>query len=235
MQVKKKILLVVATVLLLIGGFFIYYINDYYRAQQTALNIVDEMREEDGNLYFDGTTTTGFIIYPGGKVDERAYAALAKELHQNGDTVVIVEVLFHLSILDNNVAKSVIENNPQIENWYLIGHSLGGTSASIFASENPELISGIIFLGSYTYKDLRNYSFACLIITGSNDKVLNHEKALAAEEWYPSNTKWSVIEGGNHAYYGDYGNQAGDGVAAISPQQQQRETVDIILNWINQE
>ena len=37
-----------------------------------------------------------------------------------------------------------------------------------------------------------------------------------------------AIEGGNHAGFGNYGKQDGDGAATISSEQQQRETADAI-------
>ena len=41
-----------------------------------------------------------------------------------------------------------------------------------------------------------------------------------------------VIAGGNHAQFGNYGKQMGDGDAFISVENQQRQTVKMIL-WVN--
>ena len=38
-----------------------------------------------------------------------------------------------------------------------------------------------------------------------------------------------VIEGGNHAGFGHYGPQAGDGVASIDREEQQRQTAETVL------
>ena len=40
-----------------------------------------------------------------------------------------------------------------------------------------------------------------------------------------------VIEGGNHAYFGNYGEQAGDLVGEISREEQQKDTVNVISLW----
>ena len=41
-----------------------------------------------------------------------------------------------------------------------------------------------------------------------------------------------VIEGGNHAQFGNYGPQEGDGTAGITAEEQQDETVRLILEWM---
>lgn len=235
MSIKKKILIGVLSIVLLISGFLVYYVNDYYHATDAAITISEKMKDKDGDLYYEGNSDIGFIIYPGGKVDERAYAPLAEELHRNDDTVVIVKMPFRLSILDNNEANNVIGDNPHIKKWYIIGHSLGGTSASIFADKYGNNIEGIVFLGSYTYKDLSDSDLKVLTITGSNDEVINRQKAKEANSDYPSNTKHINLNGGNHAYYGSYGLQDGDGEAMISQQEQIHTTVNYIFEWINEE
>lgn len=41
-----------------------------------------------------------------------------------------------------------------------------------------------------------------------------------------------VIDGGNHAQFGSYGKQSGDGVATISPENQRIQTEMEILEFI---
>ena len=209
------------------------YINDYYRALPEAVSVADEMEKEDGNLYFRGQNKTGFIIYPGGKVDEKAYSLLAKGLHEHGYTVAIAKAPLHLSIFNSNLAKPIIDHNPQIEQWVIIGHSLGGTSASIYVNEYPEKIKGLVFLGSYPYKDLSKENILALSIMGSNDHVLNKKKAEKAKNYYPENTRYEVIQGGNHAGFGNYGPQKGDGVSEITVQEQQAQTINLILEYMS--
>jgi hypothetical protein len=50
----------------------------------------------------------------------------------------------------------------------------------------------------------------------------------------PEDTKYIVIEGGNHPQFGYYGPQKGDGKASISLLEQQKITVDEILALIEQ-
>lgn len=76
MSIKKKILIGFSSIALLVIGFLIYYVNDYYHATDIAIAISEKMEDKDGNLYYAGSSDIGFIIYPGGKVDEKAYAPL---------------------------------------------------------------------------------------------------------------------------------------------------------------
>ncbi len=50
----------------------------------------------------------------------------------------------------------------------------------------------------------------------------------------PADTKVITIAGGNHVQYGDYGPQARDGVAAISREEQQRQTVAAVTELVNE-
>ena len=67
------------------------------------------------------------------------------------------------------------------------------------------------------------------IIYGSEDGVLNMVKMEEANRYLPGNSEKYIIEGGNHAQFGNYGIQDGDGNAFISSEEQQHRTVDIIL------
>jgi hypothetical protein len=47
----------------------------------------------------------------------------------------------------------------------------------------------------------------------------------ASRALLPADTTWVVIEGGNHAQFGDYGSQPGDNPATISAADQQTQVV----------
>lgn len=235
MKKKTKIIFWIAGMLsAAVLGFFIYYVNDYYAPLQEAEMVAEQMKEVDGNLYFYGQTDTGIILYPGGKVDERAYAPLAQRLHESGHTVVIVSMPLHLAIMKSSAADRVIAANPDITSWYIAGHSLGGTAAGMYAESNKEALAGVIFLGSYPYKDLRDYEGLVLTIDASGDEVLNREAAEEKGENYPAHAVYKRIEGGNHAGFGAYGPQNGDGAADITWEEQQDRTAAMILEHIEQ-
>ncbi len=226
---SKKLLWIVLGIVAAVVVVFLVYLNTYSVALPQAQALAAAMENRDGDLYLTTQSNKGFIIYPGGKVDERAYAPLATLLHNEGYNVVIAKMPFHLAIFDSKKAADIIEQNPQIGNWVIVGHSLGGTAASMYADAEPGQLSGIVFLGSYPYKDISQQQMFALDIRGSNDEVLDWEKADAAVPLYPANTQHSIIEGGNHAGFGEYGAQRGDGTATITPQEQTAETVRLIM------
>ncbi|MBO4358664.1 MAG: alpha/beta hydrolase, partial [Erysipelotrichaceae bacterium] len=69
-------------------------------------------------------------------------------------------------------------------------------------------------------------------IYGSEDEVLNMDKILEGRQYVTGRYVEYVIEGGNHAQFGNYGMQKGDGTASISAEYQQEQTVDIIIQNI---
>ena len=63
-----------------------------------------------------------------------------------------------------------------------------------------------------------------LSVRGSEDGVLDLSRVAEGARYAPRDCREYVIEGGNHAGFGNYGAQRGDGIAAVSPEEQQRQT-----------
>ncbi|PYI38668.1 hypothetical protein CVS30_08910 [Arthrobacter psychrolactophilus] len=55
-----------------------------------------------------------------------------------------------------------------------------------------------------------------LSISASNDELSTTEKINASKDLLPKDTNFTVIEGGVHANFGDYGPQSSDGTPTIS-------------------
>ena len=174
--------------------------------------------------------TTGFIFYPGGKVDHNAYQPLMAALARRGILCVLVEMPFRLAVLDINAADGIQEQFPQIENWYIGGHSLGGSMAASYISDHADEFDGLILLAAYSTSDLSNKDLNVISIYGSKDTVLNLEKYKENLSNLPDDFSELIIEGGNHAQFGMYGKQDGDGTPTISNSQQITQTADHILN-----
>lgn len=230
----KKILLIVVCVLLVIFGGCYWYVSDYYHADASVAALSQQQMSFDENI--DGYVIQpeenikgGIIFYPGAKVDELAYTTLMQKLSQQGYLCVISKMPFHFAVLDINAADSIISKYNQIDNWYMMGHSLGGAMAAQYTSEHNDMIKGLILLGAYSTQDLSSSSLNVVSIYGSEDQVLNREKYQKNYSLLPSHTQELIIEGGNHAQFGNYGIQSGDGDAKISADEQQNETVQFII------
>lgn len=223
---KKIIVFTLLTVVLtcIIGGFV--YVSNYYHATEEAKGILEEsmvIQSEDVIELTNETSTTGFIFYPGGKVEATAYLPLLDKLREEGIAVFLVEMPFNLAVFNPGAAELIIANHPEITSWYIGGHSLGGAMASSYYDKHPERFDGLILLGAYIYGDVQPTD--ALTIYGSEDKVLNRDKIS-----YTTNV--FVIDGGNHAGFGNYGMQKGDGIASITNDEQQDETVKHIVDFI---
>jgi len=162
------------------------------------------------------------VFYPGGKVEAEAYALLLKDIQDAGIRVFLVEMPFNLAVFDANAAEKIIANNPNIEHWYIGGHSLGGAMASQFAEKNADKLDGLILLAAYPLNDALD---KVLIIAGSQDLVLDQTKIEGFE------VNW--IEGGNHANFAHYGMQKGDGKALIDKDEQIKMTQMWIIEFMN--
>ncbi len=236
---KKKIIfsIIIVLILSLVGGT-VYYINDYYRAEDSAVVLFasskTDISEENGVFTFKPQNAKiGIIFYPGGKVQAESYAPLMQTLAENGVLSILVTMPGNLAVLDMNAADGLKEKYPEIQCWYMAGHSLGGSMAASYIAENSKDFDGIILLASYSTADLSNSGLDVISIYGTNDGVLNMEKYEEYKPNLPEDFKEVVINGGCHAYFGAYGEQEGDKKATITREEQIEITVKEILQFIN--
>ena len=227
---SRRLLIAAGVVVLLLAvctGAFFWYVSDYYRAEDVALEVAaqDSGIAVQDNLTIlspSGPSDTAIIFYPGAKVEAEAYLPLLEQIKQTGVTCILVHMPFHMAIFDADAAQEVMEQFPDVRHWYMAGHSMGGAMASRFASDHPEEIDGLILLGAYLYGDYPDEK--TLTVYGSlNQSVEDHID-------YTENIV--EIEGGNHAQFGNYGPQKGDLPATISAEEQQRQTVEAIEQFL---
>lgn len=176
----------------------------------------------------------GFIFYTGARVPPAAYAAILRPLAQRGVAVFIPQLPFNFAIFDIGRANSVIAANPFIKRWYIGGHSLGGASAAIFASRYPDAAEGIAFLAAYpsAQADLSSWRGRALSIAAERDGLATLEKFEAASGFLPRDTVAIELEGANHAGFGRYGPQKGDGSATMPKDEQERRTAAALYAFI---
>lgn len=237
----KIILAIVLVIVAVTGVSFGIYVSDYYRPDDTAMEILENpgdvsiLQDDKGNYTVlpQKAGDTGIIFYPGGKVDERAYLPLLKKYAENGITCILVKMPFHLAVFNMNGADGIQKQYPRITKWYLAGHSLGGAMAAVYIARHVSEYQGLILLGAYSTKDLSDTDLTVVWIDGDQDGVINQKQVLKNQDHYPENTYVFMIAGGNHAQFGSYGVQKGDGQASISAKEQWQETVDDTLSVIS--
>ena len=172
--------------------------------------------------------STGLIIYPGARIDVRAYVPAAYQIAAQGYLVVIVQMPLNLAVLDAGAAGDVIAAHPDIQHWAVGGHSLGGAMAANFAYSHPGVVQGLVLWAAYpaSSDDLSQSGLSVVSIYATLDGLTSGEDIRASRALLPAVTKWVAIDGGNHAQFGWYGDQSGDNRAVISRQEQQELVVE---------
>ena len=84
----------------------------------------------------------------------------------------------------------------------------------------------------YIREDLSDTELDVLSIFGSNDRVMNRQKYKKNKSNLPKDFAEVVIDGGNHAYFGMYGHQDGDGKATVSNEEQINLTATAIADFM---
>jgi pimeloyl-ACP methyl ester carboxylesterase len=165
---------------------------------------------------------TGLIFYPGARVDPDAYAPALSAVAQAGYTVFIARMPLNLAVLGPTRADEIISANSSIQRWAIAGHSLGGAMACSYVNnsdaKNSSRIKTLILWAAYCAESFdlsKSTDLRVTNISGSNDGVATAQKQEANKIYAPSSTKYVVIEGMNHAQFGDYGPQDGDKPATL--------------------
>jgi len=238
MKMWKKVFIGFITVLVALVGVFVVWGETPAQPMteaKAALNSNAQVTVTTGNwLVFSpasGEVHSGLIFYPGGRVDYRAYAPMASQLAANGFLVVIPRMPLNLAVFGVNAADEVIRSYPQVQNWYIGGHSLGGSMAADYLFKHQSRFAGLILLASYpaSSDDLSAFAGRVLSISATNDGLATPVKITASRALLPASTVFYAIQGGKHAYFGWYGDQTGDGTASISREDQQAQMLKQII------
>lgn len=226
-RLKITLIAVITFILVLTTGFLIY-VSNYYHAEEVALAVIqteNNLDIQDDYIMLSPSTPsdTALIFYPGGKVEHSAYLPMMEKITaQSGITTIVVKMPFNLAVFGVNKADQVIEQFPDVTDWYIGGHSLGGAMASNYASKNQTKVAGLILMGAYIYGDYPAENALTIFGTLETD--------VADQIDYIENVV--EIDGGNHAQFGHYGKQKGDPDATISREQQQKITADAIDQFL---
>ena len=223
---RKAIWVILAVIIFLVLACFLY-VSDYYPADSAAIDafcedvsVSGQMPQEGMIVYAPKDATTGLIFYPGGKVEYTAYEPLMMACAEKGILCILLEMPGNLAVLNPNAADGIMDQHPEIENWYIGGHSLGGSMAATYAAKHSSELDGLILLAAYSTSNLKDTSLKVLSVYGSEDWVLNAEKHAEYRQYLPEDFTEVIITGGCHAGFGMYGSQDGDGVPELSSEEQ---------------
>ncbi len=240
MKKSHKLLISLIIFFALIFSVSASYVSDYYRTDTQAVSAFSSQynscfvttTDEEYMIFSPENPKAGFIFYPGGKVEYTAYEPLMRACAENDILCVLIKMPFNLAVLDVSAADGIQQRFQSVENWYIGGHSLGGSMAAAYLSDNADSFKGLILLGSYSTADFSKSDLKVLSVYGSEDRVMNKEKYNEYKDNLPSEFAEKIIDGGNHAFFGMYGAQSGDGEATLTNTKQIEITAEIISGFI---
>jgi hypothetical protein len=235
-KIKHKVMMSAAISLGLIIVAGIVYVSIYYHADYSAKDYLQsdglvEVKQNDDGYWFNGPGTEHAIaFFPGAKVDEKAYAPLMFKLAEEGVDCFLIAPPLNMAIMDVTAPDTLLSAY-DYDHWYVMGHSLGGSVAASYCSDNPDNVDGVILLAAYPTEEIPD-SERLLSIYGTKDSCLERDVYEESKENWPKDSSEVVIKGANHSGFGNYGAQRGDGVADITADEQQSKTVLEIIRFI---
>ena len=233
----KRGLTAAAISLLLAAAVCFLFVSVYYHADDEAAacltgNDAVAVTPVDCGYFFDGPGEERAIaFFPGAKVEETAYAPLLLAIAERGTDCFLLRVPFRLAWMDGDAPDKVIGKYPY-ESWYMMGHSLGGIMAGRYAASHDETTDGAILLAAYADRELAP-SMRLLSIYGSEDGILDRKLYEEGRQLWPEDSAERIIDGGNHAGFGNYGAQRGDREASVTPALQQEQTAGAIERFLS--
>jgi hypothetical protein len=117
--------------------------------------------------------------------------------------------------LDTRGVSELTTDFPDITSWVLAGHSLGGVKACMEASHPA--VTHLVLFASYCANDISGLDIEVFQVVGDRDGLLDDSLRREAESLLPPGQhRTFTIRGANHADFGTYGPQPGDGESAYS-------------------
>lgn len=159
----------------------------------------------------------GLVFVAGARVDPQAYEQVFAGLVATGVTVVIERPVLGFGILDPRPLSTFTDLAPEVDVWAVGGHSLGGVRACRYAADDAS-VDALVLFGSYcATTDLSgDDDLAVLSLGGSRDGLSTPEKIARYRDMLPAGATVVELDGTNHAQFGSYGEQPGDGEATVS-------------------
>ena len=136
----------------------------------------------------------------------------------------------------SNVANDIQEHFPNISNWVIGGHSVGGTMAAKYANNHRDTVAGLIVWASYPSNsaDYSAFDLPTTLIFGELDPRVNALSVSKRKHLLPDNTEYVQIEGGGHHQFGSYEIKPEEQQATIPRSAQQKQLISATLELLDE-
>lgn len=236
-RIVRRILLAIGALLVAAIVGFVIFAESPMRAEagplaeaQEAVTVIESA--EGVLLSPDEPTGTGLVFIAGARVDPLAYAATFSGLAEAGVTVVIARPILNFAILEVRGLDTFTNLAPDIDDWFVGGHSLGGVRACQYVADDPDAVAGLVLFGSYCSADISETGEPVLSIGAENDGLSTPAKIEAAAHLLPTDAEFVELPGAVHAQFGDYGEQPGDGTPTATDAEVADELTETVLGFI---
>ncbi len=187
-------------------------------------------------LFFMPVSPSGeaLIFYPGSRIPPEAYSWLGAGLAAKGHPVYIARFPFNFPFFAASRAAAIEKAHPEVPRWAIGGHAQGGTMAAAFVHDHPGAVSSLILIAAIPEKsaDLSSSRLPVLQISASEDGLATEAELSDSLNLLPAGLRRVVIQGGNHAQFGEYGEEKGDRPSTIDGGRQRAMTLDAILGFL---
>ena len=236
-RIRTVLLGIVAVLALATIGFLVWAHMEMLGERDVAIEVWENeavtVTSTDGTVILtpDAPNGSGLVFIPGAKVDPYAYMYKLSGLVESGTTVVITKPTLNLAFFDTRSFDDYVAGVPGVSTWAIGGHSLGGVKACMLA-ETDDRVTALALFGSYCANDLSESGLTVVSIAGSEDGLSTESKIMDAAHNLPADTEFAELDGANHASFGDYGRQPGDGVATASDDDVRDQITELVESAI---
>jgi len=239
----RRIAVVVLAIVLSLAGVFVWYFSNPHHVRDDQFERATErpdvnVSEAHGGYVIEPTdapaneSEVGLVFYPGGRVHPDAYVpSLAGVAARGNVTVFVPKLTLNLAVLDRNRAADVMDANPEIDRWYVGGHSLGGAMACRYANEAPGTVEGVVLFASYCDRNLSSTDLDVLSVTGAEDTVFDRDTYENRRDNLPSDAVHVELDGVNHSQFGGYVGQRGGQPSGTSFETAHERLADVVGGW----
>jgi hypothetical protein len=243
LEMSKKIFNWV--LLLIVVGLVFWGLNWATYARPPLLEALEALESDERVMvsqnpwltFFPVQTTpnTGFIFYPGGRIDPRSYASLMRTIASDGYLVVVPAMPINMAVFNSNIADDIVAHYPDLDYWVIGGHSVGGVAAAQYTDKHPAMIDGLAIWASYPADstDLSDLDIPVVSIYGSRELRVNDASVGERKHLLPEDTLYIRIEGGDHHQFGSYEIKPEDHLATTSRASQHEQIIQTTLGLLN--